>query len=156
MKQIRVQFQYTFPYVVTCAVLILTAFVSVQGTAGTILLNGKDVSSSRNQELKNVNVFINERGEVLITAPHYQVLEEQTFIPLSTSGTKAQAPMHQAPREILSAMKDRPKEAVDAPVKSGQPGEESGKIQQPASGIPTNAGAPQSDSEKPSARPATN
>lgn len=62
--------------------------------ARSIFLNGIDVSSARSQELRHVQVRINERGDIFISAPHYQVTEEDFFTPLSrvdssSSGTAA-------------------------------------------------------------------
>ncbi len=50
--------------------------------AGGIFLNGVDISSARNQNLKNVNVSISEDGTVFIEAPHYQVREDDIFTSL--------------------------------------------------------------------------
>jgi hypothetical protein len=51
--------------------------------ARSVFLNGVDVSSSRSQELRNVQIRINEKGDIFISAPHYQVTEEDFFTPLS-------------------------------------------------------------------------
>lgn len=50
----------------------------------TIYMNGTDISSARNQDLRNVHIKIDEHGNLFITAPHYQVTEEETFTPLSS------------------------------------------------------------------------
>ena len=50
--------------------------------AGGIFLNGVDISSARNQTLKNVNISISEDGTVFIEAPHYQVREDDIFTSL--------------------------------------------------------------------------
>lgn len=49
----------------------------------SIFVNGIDVSSIKNQTLKKVDVYVDEHGNIYIQAPHYQVTEESSFIPLS-------------------------------------------------------------------------
>lgn len=61
-----------------CALLI----GSSQLFAGGLFLNGVDISSARNQTLKNVNISISEDGTVFIEAPHYQVREDDIFTSL--------------------------------------------------------------------------
>lgn len=51
--------------------------------ARSIFLNGKDISSARNEDLKNVEIRIDQHGDVFIIAPHYAVHEEETFTPFS-------------------------------------------------------------------------
>ena len=66
--------------------------------ARNVFLNGVDVSSSRSQELRNVQVRINEKGDIFLSAPHYQVTEEDFFTPLSRL-----APSQMAPNSIPAA-----------------------------------------------------
>lgn len=65
-----------------CLALPLTSSPQV-AFGRSIFLNGIDVSSARNQTLKNVQIKINENGDVFMIAPHYQVNEEETYTPLS-------------------------------------------------------------------------
>src|ERR1700733_2191360 len=51
---------------------------------GSMYLNGIDISSALNQDMKSVDVHIDERGNIFITAPHYYVNEAESFIPLSS------------------------------------------------------------------------
>ena len=60
-----------------------TFSMSTMVEARSIFLNGTDISSARGQELKNVSIHINENGDVFIMAPHYQVNEEDSYVPLS-------------------------------------------------------------------------
>ncbi len=60
--------------------------------ARNVFLNGVDVSSSRSQELRNVQVRINEKGDIFLSAPHYQVTEEDFFTPLSRLAPSQMAP----------------------------------------------------------------
>ncbi len=83
--------------------------------ARNIFLNGVDVSSSRSQELRNVQVRINEKGDLFISAPHYQVTEEDFFTPLSRLGTPAQASQNSASSELAVAP-SAPAAAVSAPA----------------------------------------
>lgn len=50
-----------------------------------VFLNGVNIGSVRNQRLKNVDVFIDENGNLQITAPHYDVREESSYHPLLPS-----------------------------------------------------------------------
>lgn len=65
-----------------------------------IFLNGIDISSATGQELKNVTIRINEKGDVFIVAPHYQVNEEDTYVPLSKYVQGVNLPTHKKPTEI--------------------------------------------------------
>jgi len=67
--------------------------------ARSVFLNGIDISSARNQTLKNVQIKINEQGDVFLIAPHYQVNEEETYTPLSRYVQGSSGPTHTAPRE---------------------------------------------------------
>ena len=50
----------------------------------SIFLNGIDISSAKHQTLENVTVRIDGQGHLYIEAPHYEVNEESTYIPLSS------------------------------------------------------------------------
>lgn len=52
-------------------------------TGRSIYLNGVDISGSQNQELQKVDILINEKGDIYITAPQYEVFEEDHYLPLS-------------------------------------------------------------------------
>ncbi len=71
--------------------------------ARNVFLNGVDVSSSRSQELRNVQVRINEKGDIFISAPHYQVTEEDFFTPLSRVATPPQASQNSGSPELAVA-----------------------------------------------------
>ena len=49
----------------------------------SLFLNGVDISSARNQEMKNVTVRIDENGDLFIEAPHYDVREESEYLPVT-------------------------------------------------------------------------
>ena len=64
--------------------LVLSSTLSAPSLlARNIYLNGKDISSAKNQIMENVTLQIDRYGNIYIEAPHYEVLEENTFIPLS-------------------------------------------------------------------------
>ena len=72
-----------------------------------VLLNGQDISSARNQELKGVNLRIDDKGNLFIEAPQYRVHEEDTYTPLSRfvkdaakDNKSAGIPPHQGPRPL--------------------------------------------------------
>lgn len=110
------------------AALLSGAVVMPTAFARSVFLNGVDVSSSRSQELRNVQIRINEKGDIFISAPHYQVTEEDFFTPLSrvpanttaapvTAGAvAANAPAEAAAPQPLSQPLSQPS-AQPAPVK---------------------------------------
>jgi hypothetical protein len=97
-------------------------------TPGTrsIYLNGVDISSARNQDLRNVHVHVDGDGNVFVKAPHYQVTEEETFVPLSSYKHSQSAPEHQpmvernsAPRQVTPAAASDSNSALASPVPVG-------------------------------------
>lgn len=67
--------------------LILSYFFSqdsLMAKQRSIFLNGIDISGAKHQILENVTVRIDGQGQIFIEAPHYEVNEESTYIPLST------------------------------------------------------------------------
>jgi hypothetical protein len=66
----------------------------------SVFMNGVDISSARNQDLRNVHVKISENGDIFIAGPQYQVTEEETFMPLSSYTSKSQPPTHKAPQVL--------------------------------------------------------
>jgi hypothetical protein len=71
-------------------------------TSGTrsLYLNGIDISSARSQDLRNVHVKISEDGDIYISAPQYQVTEDETFLPLSSYTDKSPMPEHKSPQAM--------------------------------------------------------
>jgi|GEM_PF-1341443 len=90
--------------------------------ARNIYLNGVDVSSSRSQELRNVQIRINEKGDIFISAPHYQVTEEDFFTPLARVGAPPTppgvntGPSVAAREKAKEAAPDAPRDVMKAPV----------------------------------------
>lgn len=66
----------------------------------SIFMNGVDISSARNQDMRNVHIRISENGDIFITAPQYQVTEEETYTPLSSYTPGQGRPAHQPPMEM--------------------------------------------------------
>lgn len=60
-------------------VLFLISFAAF---GKSVFLNGKDVSSATGKKLEGVNISIAENGDIYISAPQYQVLEEVSYTPL--------------------------------------------------------------------------
>lgn len=80
---------------------IAIAWLSLPLTAQTgprrIYLNGVDISSAKHQSLKKVDLRIDGQGNLYIEAPHYDVTEESTYIPLSSLATEsASRPAHKS------------------------------------------------------------
>jgi hypothetical protein len=81
--------------------------------AGRIIyLNGVNITSVRNQELENVNIHIDNNGNIYIEAPQYEVGTEQSFHPLMPS---------ELPKFPKAQIKD-------SPIPSGVYSKETGKL----------------------------
>jgi hypothetical protein len=85
----------------------------------SVYFNGVDISSSRNQDLRNVQVKIAENGDVYIVGPQYQVTEEETFMPLSSYTTRTPAPVHRPPQELNGP--NSPRSAKTSPDVPSEP-----------------------------------
>ncbi|NRA64965.1 MAG: hypothetical protein HRU19_10825 [Pseudobacteriovorax sp.] len=69
-----------------------------------VFLNGVDISSAKHQILEGVTVRIDGTGQIFIEAPHYEVNEESTYIPLSTwSNETLGLPQHKKPTTMRGA-----------------------------------------------------
>ncbi len=80
----------------------------------SVFLNGVDISSTKNQSLREVNVSIDARGNIYIEAPQYEAQQETTFVPLGRQGTvTARIPQHKAPGPLPTAQ--NPAQPVLAP-----------------------------------------
>lgn len=87
----------------------------------SIYVNGVDISSARNHDMRNVQVKISDNGDIYISAPQYQVIEEETFMPLSAYSAKGTTPVHRSPQELNSSSstttaKASPDSAAAAPA----------------------------------------
>lgn len=104
--------------------LTLAAAAASAAPAGvrSLFLNGIDISSARSQDLKNVDVHINDAGDVFIIAPHYQVNEEDTYIPLSKYVQDLNQTAHKAPQGLGDEAKVGGAQRPDAfvPAKEGE------------------------------------
>lgn len=115
-----------------CKILLLlhfSFFWSLPSFAKSIFLNGIDISSASNQQMRGVDVRIDDKGHIYITAPHYQVIEEDTFTPLGIEVEKQKFPVHKKPQPI--AKKDQKADEIAAP--SEKKNEPFPLINQPAS-----------------------
>ena len=92
------------------SVIALAVTLAAGGSAvRSIYLNGTDISSARSQELKGVDVMINEKGDVFIVAPQYQVSEEDTYVPLSKYVQGLNGPKHQPMQPVQKVQPEPPK-----------------------------------------------
>lgn len=128
-------------------------------SARTIILNGTDISSAKSQEMRNVNIYIDEKGDVFITAPHYQVNEEDTYTPLSKYIQGINYPKHTAAQDLpgVQAQVGTTKEVPPLPSKPVDPAqtppqntiqERAATISSPAPQTPQPLAQPQADSQK--------
>ena len=116
----------------------------------SVYLNGIDISSAVTQDVKNVDVRIDERGDIFIFAPHYQVNEEDAYTPLSRQKPKTAIPEHKppAPMTVESAAALSEKMAEEAKSRKEAPSEP--EQQEP----PARAAEPASESAQPANKPA--
>lgn len=97
--------------------LVLLALTSVKSigfesqgscTSRSVFLNGVDISGATSQELKKVNLHINENGDVYISAPHYEAFEEDHYLPISKYLKSLNTPEHKKPVSVSrSASEDQ-------------------------------------------------
>jgi len=80
-------------------------------------MNGVDISSARNQDLRNVHIRIDEYGNVFITAPHYQISEQETFTPLSSYKHSGVQMEHRPAEPLPASTAEAP--AAPSPAKIG-------------------------------------
>ena len=120
----------------------LTATLMVFGMWGSmadarsVFINGVDASSGKNIQLKNVQVTINEHGDIHISAPQYDVNEEDNFTPLSRymhGPTTTTTPVHK-PMQAIGAASDGQSAAPTAPAHGSLPA--SGIADDPARRVP--------------------
>jgi hypothetical protein len=113
----------------------------------SIYLNGIDISSARNQDLRNVHIKISDGGDIYISAPQYQVTEEETFLPLSSYTSKSPLPEHKAPQAMSAPKlpsenveKSPSKPATTPSAESANPPSSPVLPAQPASNLPPKTG----------------
>lgn len=80
------------------------SFASQTASAQTdrrVYLNGRDISSAKHQELQKVDIQIDGSGNIFILAPHYEVIEESSYVPLSKNPTQFRNyPQHQKAKAL--------------------------------------------------------
>ena len=96
--------------VATFAVLVGMPTLALASTTGlrNVFLNGIDISSAKSQDLKHVDVHISESGDIFLVAPHYQVNEEDSFVPLSRYVQGLSQPTHQPAQKMESKVQAQP------------------------------------------------
>lgn len=71
--------------------------ISFTAFGKSVFLNGKDVSSATGKKLEGVNISIAENGDIYISAPQYQVLEEVSYTPLGQGKKDLSTPVPTEP-----------------------------------------------------------
>jgi hypothetical protein len=79
---------------------MMFSFCAYQAEARSVYLNGTDISSAKNQKLRNVTVQIDAQGNVYIEAAHYQVHDESAYLPLSSYMQNIPQPQNTAPLSL--------------------------------------------------------
>lgn len=68
----------------------------------SVYLNGIDISSVRNQSLSQVDIKVDEKGNLYIVAPQYEVQQESTFVPLGKQTNGQLSPVeHKRPAPLM-------------------------------------------------------
>ena len=97
----------------------------------SVFLNGVDISGAKHQVLEDVSVRIDGSGQIFIEAPHYEVSEESTYIPLSSwNKEKIGVPMHRGLAPVPS-LHDRLPRAADLQADPKQDTSEAGSVRPP-------------------------
>ncbi len=141
--------------VVSLVTLVTTATLSTLAVASTtglrnVFLNGIDISSAKSQDLKHVDVHISETGDIFLVAPHYQVNEEDSFIPLSRYVQGLNQPVHQQAQKMNGALPSKAGPAMPPPLPMtdaaaapvGDVATSGAQIQAPNGGLEPKAGEP--------------
>ena len=105
------------------ALLALTFDTVAMGR--NIYLNGRDISSAKSQKMENVTLQIDQNGNIYIEAPHYEVQEENTFIPLSS--WKANQMEHKIGKDLSEPTKMKPAGTHEPQTKQSELTEKSGQ-----------------------------
>lgn len=88
------------------SISILMVLTPVSVFCQNIYVNGIDVSSAINQHLEKVDIHIDERGDVFITAPNYEVHEEVSYRPLNKAPADSATLLHQTAKELPPVPKE--------------------------------------------------
>ena len=108
----------------------------------SVYLNGVDISSARNQDLRNVHIKISDNGDVFIAAPQYQVTEEETFMPLSSYTGKSAPPEHKPPQAMNSGSGAKSANAAQENTPVEKPSAITPDITTPATSAPAQPASP--------------
>lgn len=87
----------------------------------SVFLNGQDISSARQQNVRGANINIDEEGNVFIEAPHYRVQEEKNYVPLSTWVKDSNVPSHKDPGAFPNK---KPTSKMSGDLKAANAGED--------------------------------
>lgn len=120
-------FDFGLPHTALVSVLICatSAYAASPASGRSVFLNGIDISSAKSQDLKHVDIHISENGDLFVIAPHYQVNEEDTYIPLSKYVQGLNQPAHHAPQSIEAG---RTRELPNEALSSGQLQPKAGEV----------------------------
>ena len=87
-----------------------------------IYLNGVDISGAKHQELSDVNISIDGQGHIFIEAPHYEVIEESQYIPLSSNfKAKSTRPTHKPAGPLTHENDPSSRQNLKAPLSPANP-----------------------------------
>lgn len=96
-------------------IAILVSSLSSPLQARDVYLNGTDISSAFNQHIKNADIRIDGKGNLYISAPHYKVKEQDTYLPLSKFFEDTQPPAHQSAPAPAAVVPPPPAAVVPPP-----------------------------------------
>ena len=85
-----------FNNLILLMILLFPSFVE----ARSIFVNGVDITGAVEQTLREVTVYIDKNGDVLITAPQYRVLAKESVKPLGEKPERRRLPKHRSPEKM--------------------------------------------------------
>ena len=79
--------RYTFIFF-TLILSLITSKAYTRKEDRKVFMNGKNISALTDHELENVHLRIDTSGHIFITARHYKVYEEESYVPIKVKKPK--------------------------------------------------------------------
>ncbi len=89
---------------IICIYCLFYSYFAFAEDLRRIYLNGVDISSATHQQLENVHLRIDGQGNIFIEAPHYEVSEENTYLPLSSLQSESTEIQHQSMQALPNSL----------------------------------------------------
>jgi hypothetical protein len=102
--------------------LLLVGFVGMHAEVAhgrSLYLNGQNISSAYGEQLNGVDLYIDDHGDIFISAPQYQVIQESTQRPLSLAPSSQTAAERQQIHQAVQRTSSMKGATVGSPPSSG-------------------------------------